>query len=199
MKLSKKLCLTICSCYVFLFFCVELVGAQSLWDPRAAYLFSDTRKFTVDDSITVMISETSSAYQKAGTNLDNKSELSVGPGTGFLQFGDILGANEVEESDKFSGTGTTQRSGQLTGVITVKIVKVLANGDYMVSGNKEIILNSEKQKISISGSIRPEDINEDKAIYSSKIANAVIKFDGQGPLGDSQEPGLITKLFAWLF
>jgi len=186
---------------VILCLCLQPVpiAAESLWHAQGAYLFSDACNLKIGDSITVIISEASSAYQKAGTKLDNESELSVGPGTGFLEFGDIAGANQVKESDAFSGTGTTERSGRLTGTLTVKIVEILDNGDYAVSGNKQILINSEEQKISISGSIRPADIDANNTVLSSKIANATIKFLGQGPIGDSQEPGLITKLFAWIF
>lgn len=173
--------------------------AQSLWDDKAANMFIDTKTLGVSDSITVLISESSSAIQKAATQLDNETDISLGPGTGMLKFDDNTAGSTFGESDSFDGSGSTERSGSLRGTITVRITQVMGNGYYKISGTKEIFINAEKQKIKVSGIIRPEDIDENNTVMSSKIRDAKIKFDGSGPVGDSQEPGILSKVFGFLF
>lgn len=176
------------------------INAQSLWNNRSSYLFSDRSAKKIGDIITVKIAEQSSAYQKADTKTENESNISVGPGTGFFSFGDDPSAtNGFKESGDFEGTGSTARSGELKGTITVSIVKVHENGDYSIEGSKELMINSEKQNIYIAGNIRPEDIDQNNAITSDLISNATIHFSGSGAINDTQEPGILAKVFAWIF
>lgn len=190
----------ILSVFLFLIIITSPLRAQSLWNNRSSYLFSDRSSKRVGDIITIKISEESSAYQKANTKTENESNISVGPGTGFFSFGDDPTiANGFTESDDFEGKGSTARSGELKGTITVTITQILENGDYSIEGSKELMINSEKQNIYISGHVRPEDIDENNSISSDLISNAVIHFSGSGSLKDSQEPGILAKVFGWLF
>lgn len=180
------------------------IHAESLWDDKAAAMFSDSKAFSVGDNITVVISESSTAYNKANTSLDNKSDITVGPlksllvntGSPLTKLGT---ASTFTEADKFAGTGTTQRSGQLTAKLTAKITKITDNGEYEIEGTKDVMINSEAQKIKIKGVIRPKDIDASNTVQSSSIANAQISYSGSGPVGDSQEPGLLSKVIAFLF
>ena len=174
----------------------------SLWRDSGfgGKLFVDHRARNIGDAVTVKLSESTAASQIANTKMDNNSNLSVGPGTGFLTFGPNNSiANGVAEKDAFQGKGSTDRSSSLTGMISAQIKEVLPNGDYVIYGKKQTVINDETQIIEVSGTVRPEYIDLDNTIESSFIANAKIAFVGAGPVGDSQSPGLVTKLFGWLF
>lgn len=163
-------------------------------------MFSDSKAFEVGDNITIIISETASAYQKADTKMDNSTDLSLGPGTGLLEMQNAgAGSHTAVESDKFEGSGETNRSGQLTAVVTAKITEIMDNGEFRIEGGKEVIINSEKQRIKVEGYIREKDINAQNQVQSSYISDAKITYSGTGPIGDSQEPGIFSKMFAWLF
>lgn len=180
----------------------NLVGANTLWRDNGfgSRLFVDHRARSLGDAITVILEESTAAKQQANTKLDNKSDLSVGPGTGLLAFGnDKTVANGVTESDSFQGKGATDRSSSLQGMITAQVIEILPNGEYKIKGRKETLINDETQIIEITGIVRPEHISLDNTIKSSYISNARIAYLGAGPVGDSQAPGIVTKMFGWLF
>jgi flagellar L-ring protein FlgH len=159
-------------------------------------LVSNAKACRVGDIVTILIVEESSANATAKTDANNKSEVKGGPGLGFL---DVLTDWGLNTENKFTGDGRTQRTGNLQAEITVRIVEVLHNGDYLLSGTRMVDINGERQLIEISGSCRARDIQPDNTIYSTYIADARIAYNGTGPVNASSEPGVITKLVNWLF
>jgi len=79
--------------------------------------------------------------------------------------------------------------------ITAQITEVLPNGNLRIQGRRRIKVNNEEQIISVEGIIRPADINEDNSIYSIYIADAQIKYEGKGVLGENQRPGILRIYF----
>lgn len=51
----------------------------------------------------------------------------------------------------------------------------------------------------IEGIVRPDDIKSDNTVLSEDVAEASIKYDGKGTVGDRQRQGLISRLLNWLF
>ncbi len=47
--------------------------------------------------------------------------------------------------------------------------------------------------------MRPEDISSDNTVISTRIADAKIKYIGDGLLSDREKPGILTRFFNWLF
>jgi flagellar L-ring protein precursor FlgH len=68
-----------------------------------------------------------------------------------------------------------------------------------VEGTRTVGVNAEKQKVVISGIVRPQDIGPDNTISSVYLANASVQVDGKGPIGDRQRKGLISTILHWLF
>ncbi len=159
-------------------------------------LVSNMKAHKVGDIITILITEAATANATSKTNANEKSEMSGGPGLGFL---DVLDAWGLDTESKYTGDGRTQRTGNLQAEITARVAEVLHNGDYRLLGNRMVDINGERQLIEISGICRPRDINPDNTIYSTYIADARISYNGNGPVNASSEPGIVTKLFNWLF
>ncbi|NBV84582.1 flagellar basal body L-ring protein FlgH, partial [bacterium] len=65
-------------------------------------------------------------------------------------------------------------------------------------GNK-VKVNQEMETIRISGIIRPSDISAANTIDSYQIAKAEVSVNGSGVIGSKQSPGVLTKMFNWLF
>jgi flagellar L-ring protein precursor FlgH len=174
-------------------------NADSLWTNGGSgrSLFSDLRAYNVGDIVTIIITEVSSAKSEATTKTEKETETSVGPGVGPLlkQF-PTLG---FQGSGSTSATGSTTRTGTLTASMTARVTRVLPNGNLEIEGSREIVVNSENQKIILSGTIRQVDISPDNTIRSTLIADAKIRYEGKGVVGQKQREGLITKLLHWLF
>ena len=58
----------------------------------------------------------------------------------------------------------------------------------MVEGKQEIRVNFEIRELIVAGVIRPEDIESDNTIESTKIAQARIAYGGRGQITDVQQP-----------
>ena len=128
-------------------------------------------------------------------NLMLRSHLSLfGTALGLLveQFG-------IESSDEYSAAGSTDKSDSLVTTISAEVVEVLPNGNLYIEARRSIIINDETQMVVLSGVIRPRDITGSNTIPSNKMANAQITYTGRGPIARRQRPGILNKIFNWIF
>jgi flagellar L-ring protein precursor FlgH len=177
----------------------------SLWrdDAPMMVLFSDRKARTVGDIVTIRIAESSDATNRASTATDRNSSLSASV-DGFFNlekdypadhpffnpFSSVAGGVESE----FEGSGTTQRSGDLNAYITAMVTQVLPNGNLVVTGSREVLINNENQVIELTGIVRPQDINSNNHVLSTYVADARISYSGTGIINDRQRPGWLTNI-----
>ncbi len=187
----------------------------SIWPGETSRnaFFQDLRAKNVGDIVTVRIVEKTSAINGANTATARTSsnDLSISRFFGMpLNFGmrDFLGQGqpfspELQSSydAEFDGSGTTSRSGELSAVIATRVVDVLRNGNLVLEGRKDTIVNNEQQYIVLSGIARPEDINEENVIPSILLSDAKIEYSGKGVVADGQSPGWLRRILdnVWPF
>lgn len=171
--------------------------ADSLWTESSSSLFADNKARRVGDVLTIVISEQTRAVAQASTKADKSESATFGPGTGFL-LGQLKRLGIAGSTD-ISASGQTNRSGSLTGRISVTVKSVDANGNLLVEGIREVQVNAEKQKMLFTGRVRPADISPENTVGSASVADATITYEGKGPVGNKQREGIITKIFKILF
>jgi flagellar L-ring protein precursor FlgH len=184
----------------------------SLWQENAplVYMFADQKARQVGDIVTIKIMESSTATNKASTGTDRSSSMSASLDAFFNAekrfpadqpffnpFSKVAGGLESE----FQGTGTTKRSGDLNAYITALVTQILPNGNMVLVGSREVLINNENQIIQLSGVVRPRDIDADNQVLSTYVADARISYSGTGIVNDRQKPGWLTKVMmaVWPF
>ncbi|MES9851141.1 MAG: flagellar basal body L-ring protein FlgH [Candidatus Thiodiazotropha sp. L084R] len=172
-----------------------LVNAESLYDEKTYQpLVNDHRARGVGELLTVLIYETASSTTSAESDTNKSMDMSVNAG-----YDDTIHDASLGIGNNSGGGGTINRTGRLMASVSVTIESILPNGEMQVKGEQSIEFNNENQYIHLEGRIRPEDISADNTVLSTRLANAQIRYVGEGMLGRSQEPGYITQFFNWIF
>jgi len=177
------------------------IKAESLWreaeeEAAGQSMFSESKGHKIGDIITILIIENSTAVQKATTQNKKSSTTNVKAGTGPLSFiPNITGSSAGD----FSGDGTTSRSGNISAKISARVTKIFPNGNLAIEGKRNIRINDELQEILITGVARTLDISSDNTILSTFLADAQIKYKGNGVVGTANKPGVIKRVSDWLF
>ncbi len=174
----------------------------SLWtDVGGSMLFSDSRARRVGDLVTVRISEKPTGKLTAKTETSRDSSIEAGI-PNLLGITETYGKNHsMDEASmfkanfkpSFKGEGTNDRSGELEAYVTARVVQVLTNGHLRIWGKQDIKVNNETQHISVSGIVRPEDIDTDNQVQSTYVADAQITYSGTGVIADKQQPGWLMR------
>lgn len=174
------------------------IKAESFWDKgHKESLFVDHKAKKTGDMITVLVIESAMAMQKSSTKKSKDAELSGAPTAveagkkNLLNFIPYLGA---KGKSKYKGDADTSRSGSLEAKVTAQVIKVLPDGNLVIDGSKRLLINNEEQLLTISGTIRPEDIEADNSILSTYIMNASIKYKGKTTISDEEKPGIVTRV-----
>ncbi|HUT04425.1 MAG TPA: flagellar basal body L-ring protein FlgH [bacterium] len=184
---------------------------DSLWNDQLPFgvFYSDPRARGVNDIITILIVENTTAENSASTSGAKKSEIKAGVPSFFGWEAELAGkvtkgfdsSNLLSANlDKtFSGDGKTARSGKIVATISARVVRALPNGNLVILGQREISINSEKETIFVSGIIRREDIQADNTVVSTKIADARIFYGGKGQVSEDQRAGWAGRLISVLW
>jgi flagellar L-ring protein FlgH len=159
--------------------------------PMYRSLYADQKAYRTGDILTVIITETAAASATARTRADKEDRVAGE----IRQPDERPWSIELGFSNDFTGGGEIQRSGRLLGRLAVLVEGIDEHGNLRVRGEQDIEVNNEKQRIALSGIVRPQDITPDNTIASWRIASANIDFIGKGILARKQSPSLITKLF----
>jgi flagellar L-ring protein precursor FlgH len=176
--------------------------AESLWSPepapaRPVSMFSDMKARRAGDLITILVVESASATQQAATNVQKKESNSAGPGVGPIL--KAIPGLAFSGSSASQAQGATSRTSTLAARLTVTVKEVRPNGDLVVEGTREVVANNDKQTLKISGVVRQADVAPDNTVLSTYVADAVIELTGKGPIAERQKPGIITRVFRFLF
>ena len=182
---------------------VSAILADSLYPVEGSNnsIYTEKRARRVGDVVTVMIQEQDQATQGVTTGTQKNASVGLGAGLGVYEgYNNIPTQNQIGVGGQSytQGQGSSARASAVTGEITAKIISVLPNGNYLISGDSYVEVGEDKQTIEVTGEIRPDDISSENTIPSSRIANAKVKFTGKGPSSEASQPGILTRILGWL-
>ena len=168
---------------------------NSLWRNGSRAFFKDQRAHQVGDILTVIVNLNDKAVIANETQRSRKNEEDSG-------IDNLFGAKKYplmntavgtriftgDSNSSSDGKGSVNRSEALVTNVAGVVTQVLPNGNLVVEGKQEVRVNFEIRELIVAGIVRPEDIQSDNTIDSSKIAEARIAYGGRGQITDVQQP-----------
>ncbi len=178
---------------------------NSLWHTGARAFFRDQRASRVGDILTVVVTINDQAQIGNETKRSRQNSDSANL-TNFLGFESHLHnllpkavdpASLVSDASATSndGKGSITRTDQVDLRVAATVVQILPNGNLVLSGKQQVSVNYDMRELSISGVIRPQDINADNTITYDQIAEARIEYGGRGTINDVQQPRYGSQIF----
>jgi flagellar L-ring protein precursor FlgH len=176
----------------------------SLWAPGSRFndLGADLRATHIDDIVTIVVNEQTSAVSGGVTKTARASSVSssVNAFGGLLKktspWANLAGANTNTTLD---GQGTTSRTTTLTSTLAARVIGVMPNGNLIVEGVKTLGINSENEIVSVRGVVRPLDLNADNTVSADRLADVEVKVNGRGVVNDAvRRPNFLYRLILGL-
>ena len=193
----------------------DFTSTGSIFGQGENPLFSDHKAMHVNDIVTVVISETAKSSNTGTKQLSNVDSSKMGgalfSNTGAAnsgvqaQIGGLNGYTNVglqtDSTRNFKGSGTAVKDASFTTTVSARVVKVLKNGNYFISGSRQILIDDQKQIVQISGVIRPYDIDQNNRINSSQMSDAKILYKTEGDVERATKQGWGTRIIqsVWPF
>lgn len=185
----------------------------SLWADAGSHgtVFLDYKARLVGDVVIVRIVESATASNSNNTSAGKTANYSASVDSLFglpLDMGmtNFLGSGNAFDpsigattNNSWSGRGTKGKADSISATIAARVVEVLPSGNLLIEGQREIVVDQEKQTITIRGIIRPKDIDASNMVASSNIADAQISYSGDGVLTDANRKGWLATFVDWVW
>ena len=177
---------------------------------QGASLFADKKDLQVGDIIQVVISEALDSSSNNKRELTSNRDTTLGGGLATPKAGVTLGGTTSSLTNRFNsalgvditagsssadkGEAKSSFSESFETTVSAIINEVYQNGNYMIKGSKQILIEGQKQEIILTGIIRPYDISAENSINSNQIANLKLLYNKDGEEADVMETPWGTKL-----
>jgi flagellar L-ring protein precursor FlgH len=176
----------------------QLQPPGSIFNPGYAGhpLFEDQRPRNIGDILTIVVSENINATKSSGmaANRSGTTNFSV-PTVGFWS-GVFNHANlNATSANTFAGTGGANASNTFNGVLTVTVTNVLPNGNLVVSGEKQMLINQGNEFVRFSGVVNPNTVAGDNSVFSNQVADAKIEYSSKGVINEAETMGWLQRFF----
>lgn len=148
----------------------NVIGGQGKQETRPMDLFGNQSKLKVGDMVTILVQEQVDVdsgvihNEKAGDT--TFSVFAVVPGLASL------GNRERKQEN------TTEQTHGLRTAMTVRVISVDADGNMQLEGTRVIQANGRKVSMNLAAMARPQDVNPDNTVLSTRLVNMDLKVDG---------------------
>ena len=109
----------------------------------------------------------------------------------------------ASSQDDFNGRANYEKRGEFTARITTIVQDVLPNGNLVIQGRREILIDNETKVIEFSGLVRRFDIKPNNTVESELVAEARVSYQGTGPQTRATNRyglgGVMHSVIAWLW
>ncbi|MFZ6862491.1 flagellar basal body L-ring protein FlgH [Undibacterium sp. Ji67W] len=160
-------------------------------------LYEDVKARMVGDVLTINLSEKTSAGKTSASSGSKTGAISYAtptifglPGTTAAQ-----GGLKVTTGNKFGEAGAESSSNNFSGTITVTVIDVLANGNLLVSGEKQLAFDKGAEFVRFSGVVNPQTIAAGNAVSSTQVADARLEYRSTSHVDKAEANSMLTRFF----
>lgn len=157
-------------------------------------LFEDRKARNVGDILTVTIAENTSATKANGDSgsKDGKAEGGINK-----LLGRTFPKTEFSASSSISyeGKNAANASNVFNGSVTATVTEVLANGNLMVAGEKQVSFDKSTEFVRFSGVVNPDTITAGNMVASTKIADARIEYRTSSKVDFAEVASMFARFF----
>ena len=182
---------------------------NSLWRAGARAFFKDHRAKEIGDILTVSMDFTDSATLD-NTTTRTRADTEDTDVTNLLgleaEFTKVLpqalaNASVMSFGNAMDteGPGNITRSEALSLSMAAVVTQILPNGNLVIMGRQEMLVNKEIRELMVSGVVRPGDIESDNTIAHTSIAEMRVAYGGRGTLSELQKPRWGTQIWDIIF
>ena len=160
-------------------------------------LFEDRKPRHPGDILTIQLNEKLNATQSANVDTERKNtaNATIPKISGILGGGLAAFTAAANTDNKFDGTGQAASSNAFTGTITVTVIEVLANGNLVVAGEKQMGIRQNSEVLRFAGVVDPSQVQPGNTISSTQVADVRLDLKGGGSLEEAQMQGWLSRFF----
>ncbi len=164
----------------------------------AQALFEDRRPRYLGDILTILVSENINASKNSAADASRTGSASSTIGLVPKLFSGLVSSDQDADAggkNIMSAKGGANARNTFNGVITVTVVEVLPNGNLLVSGEKQMLINQGTEFIRFSGVVNPRTVSANNTVPSTQVADARIEYSAKGYIEEAQNMGWLQRFF----
>jgi len=181
--------------------CGWLLGAvlgAAAWgepiQPKGGTRYADPVACRVGDAVVVLVKDVTSVVQRVEAET-RKDSTANAMGLGLLLRNFF--ASSFDNSSVSGTNAQNDNTAKFESSLSATVIKVKEGGNLVLQGKRAVVINGQRQELTVTGEARPGDLAADNSVPSSRLTN--LSIDYQGPLRGKQRRGLLQCIMDVLF
>ncbi|HEY8966920.1 MAG TPA: flagellar basal body L-ring protein FlgH [Candidatus Methylacidiphilales bacterium] len=162
-------------------------------------LYSDPTAASVGDTVTIVVnlSQVSTRAKTLATAKTTSVNDSV---TSLLIPNNVAGnyGNQWAGNQVFAGSGSQTSNEAMTTTVQARITEVLPNGTFRVEAKRIQQNDKERTTLTLTGTVRQQDLDATNSVSSSQVADLEVKSDGVGDVTRATRKGWLTTIYEFV-
>ena len=189
---------------VYLFLILSLTTTQGqFWNDQSGSLVADIRAHNIGDILTIIIQETKNTSKNTSKATNKTSGIDAGieaflyspTASELLTKKGQLPSMKLNGTSTFGADGNVSSSERINTRLSVRIVDILTNNQFLVEGSQKTSFGGETQDVVMRGIVRKADITTQNTVFSWNLADVTMKFSSDGDLNQATKKGWFTKVW----
>jgi flagellar L-ring protein precursor FlgH len=156
-------------------------------------MFEDRRARHIGDILTINIVEKTQAVKSGQAAASKTGSTTLGvPGPLQGRLGATIASNNAT---KYEDAANQSASNTFTGTIGVTVSEVLANGNLIVVGEKQVAMDKGVEYIRFSGMVSPDNIQPGNMVSSTLVADARVEYRTSARIDRAEMSSMFSRFF----